>query len=222
MFKFLMKLISTRQMKFGVGEISLFGQYINIMPSAYFVGLTKYFFQRSKTEPHALEELYLIGWYTAYEYMSAFEEAYKVKSFIDRYRLGMDVVEMAGFGDYKTIKMEEGALSYVYTIGNPIAKMFKPASRPVDLVLCGITAGGGMIVHRNLVHCVEEECAAVTGKDKCILLSASLKKMDELGKMDLLKDQLDLDFLIPRQKEIIKNFDKYKKGEKEPWEVLLT
>ena len=222
MFKFLMKLITTGQMKFKTGEISLLGQNINIMPTEYFIGLTRYFFQRAKNEKHALEELYLIGWFTAYEYMSDFEKAYKVKSFIDRYRLGMDVVEMAGYGDYKTIKMEEGKLSYVYTIDNPIAKLMQPSSKPVDLILSGITAGGGMIVHHNLVHCVEEECAAVTGKNKCTLISATLEKMEEMGKMDLLKDQLDLDFIIPRQKEIIKHFESYKKDKKDPWKVILT
>ena len=92
----------------------------------------------------------------------------------------------------------------------------------MDHVLRGITAGGGLIVHHNLVQCVEEECAAVTGNNKCVLINATEKKFDEMGKLELLTKQVDLDFVVPRQKECIKNLDKYKCGEFDPWESLFS
>ena len=45
--------------------------------------------------------------------MGVFEEVYKLKSFKDRYILGMDVVSMSGFGDYKTLRSEKGKLSWI-------------------------------------------------------------------------------------------------------------
>ncbi len=221
MFRFLMKLLSSRQINFEEGKITLLKQPIEMMPANYFVGLTRYFMEKQKTDKNAISELYLIGWFIAYVYMGVFEEVYKLKAFTDRYRLGMDVVSMSGFGDYKTIKWEKGKLSYVYSLDNPIPKYFYPSKVPVDHILRGITAGGGLIVHHALVHCAEEECAAVTGGKKCILINATEEKFEEMGKTDLMNEQLDLDFIVPRQKECIKNIGKYKKGEFDPWTVLF-
>ena len=222
MYKFLFKLLASRQLKFEEGQITLLKQPIEMLPASFFVGLTKYFLQKQKTDKNSLSEIYLIGWFVAYVYTSVFEEKYKTKSFVDRYRLGMDIVGMAGFGDYKSIKFEEGKLSYVYSLNNPIPKYFYPAKEPVDHILRGVTAGGGMSVHHNLVQCVEEECAAVTGGDRCVLINATEDKFSDMGKEDLLKKQVDLDFIVPRQKECLKNFDKYKKGKFDPWKCLFS
>ena len=129
---------------------------------------------------------------------------------------------MAGFGDYKTIRWEKGKLSYVYSLDNPLPKYFYPSKQPIDHILKGITAGGGLIVHHKLLNCVEEECAAVTGTNKCVFINATEEMYEEMGKTDLLHQQLDLDFLVPRQKECIANLDKYKKGEFDPWDVLFS
>lgn len=217
-----MKLISSRQISFEEGRITLLKQPVEMIPANYFVGLTRYFMQKQKTDKNAISELYLIGWFVAYVYMGVFEEVYNLKSFTDRYRLGMDVVTMAGFGDYKTIKWEKGKLSYVYSLDNPIPKYFYPSKEPVDHILRGITAGGGLIVHHNLVHCTEEECAAVTGNNKCILINATEEKYDEMRRVDLLYRQIDLDFIVPRQRECIRNIDRYKRGEFDPWECLFS
>ncbi|MCD6229320.1 MAG: hypothetical protein J7K00_00775 [Candidatus Diapherotrites archaeon] len=207
-------------MKFSSGQISLLGQYVNIMPTSYFVGLTKYHLKNQKKDPNSISKLYLMGWVTASDYMKRFEEVYDVKGFVERYRLGMDVVSMAGFGDYKTIEWKDGSLSYVYTINNPLPKFFYPSKEPVDHILRGVTAGGGYIVHHNLVQCVEETCAAVTGLDKCVLINATEKEFGNLNKEDLLASQVDLDFIVPRQKEVLRGLKKKKEGF-DIWEILL-
>ncbi|MCK4884351.1 MAG: hypothetical protein KAS30_05745 [Candidatus Diapherotrites archaeon] len=207
-------------MSFTPGQISLLGQYVNILPTNYFVALTKDYMRRQKTDPNAISTLYLIGWFVGFEYMERFETTYNVKAFVERYRLGMDVVSMSGFGDYKTIEWKEGKLSYVYTLNNPFPKFFFPSKEPVDHMLRGITAGGGYVVHHNLVNCAEEMCAAVTGLDKCILVNATEKEFGNLGKTKLLEDQVDLDYIVPRQKEVLKKF-KNKKKEFDAWEILL-
>ena len=109
-----MKLISSRQITFEEGKITLLKQSIEMIPANYFVGLTRYFMEKQKTDKNALSELYLIGWFVSYVYMNVFEEVYNLKTFVDRYRLGMDVISMSGFGDYKTIDWEKGKLFIHY------------------------------------------------------------------------------------------------------------
>jgi len=222
MLKFLMSLLRHGEMKFQSGQIGLLGENVNMLPTSYFVGLTRYFMKRQETDKNAISDLYLITWFIAYDYMGVFEKAYNVESFVDRYRLGMDVVDLAGFGDYKTIRWKDGSLSYIYALGNPIPRFFYPSKKPVDHILRGITAGGGMVVHHNLLHCVEEECAAVTGGNRCVLINATEKEFGEMNKTDLLYDQIDLDYIAPKQKELIKNIKKYKKGKFDPWTYLFS
>jgi len=217
-----MKLLTHGEMTFKSGQISLMGQNINILPTNYFVGLTHHFLKEAKTDKHALDNLYLVGWFSSYDYMSRFEKAYGVKSFVDRYRLGMDVVDMSGFGDYKTIKWADGSLSYFYILNNPLPKFFYPSKKPVDHVLRGINAGGGIVVHHNLVQCVEEKCAAVTGGNRCVFITATEDKFDELKKTKLLHEQIDLDYLVPKQKILIKNLNNYRKGKFNPWKTLFS
>ena len=57
MFKFLMKLISSRQITFEEGKITLLKQPVEMMPCNYFVGLTKYFLEKQKTDKNAISEL---------------------------------------------------------------------------------------------------------------------------------------------------------------------
>ena len=43
-----------------------------------------------------------------------------------------------------------------------------------------------------------------------------------MNKEKLMKEQLDLNFIEPKQKKIIENIYKYRKGEIDPWKIIIA
>ncbi len=215
MMKFFMKLLVSRQIKIERGEFRLFNQNVTVIPITFLAELTKYYMSKTENKKQGLSDFYFMAWAMAYDFMERFSENYKIKTFEDRWTLGMDIVAMTGLGDYKTIKWEKGKLSHVYVENNPVAKYFYPSKAPIDYFYCGLTAGGAMIVHKlgasNIFNCVETECGAVNGK-KCVFVSAVPKKHEEMGTWDAMQSFIDIDYVLPKQIEFFKKYKQFRKG----------
>ena len=215
MMGFFMKLLMARQVKIEKGEFRLFNQNVTVLPASFIVALTKYF-MRAKDRKRSLSDFYFMSWAISFDFMERFSEKFKVKTFEDRYKLGMDVVAMSGLGDYKTIKWVKGKLSHVYVMNNPIARFFQPSKVPVDYFYSGVTAGGGMIVHKlkkeHIFHCVETECHAMNGK-RCVFVSATEEMHKKMGTWDKFLKDIDLEYILPKQMEFFKNYKKFRKGD---------
>ena len=195
------KWLIERQLIIHDGEISLLNQRVAMIPVSFFVELHKYAL-KSK-DKRFKDDLYLWAWKTAYLYIKKFDEEYGLKTFEERYRWGMDVAAAAGFGDYKTIDYKPGQYSHFYVFNNPIAQAFYPYKEPVDIMLRGINAGGGTACHLKIVNCLETECQAING-ERCVFVTGTEKAHRKMGIEHLYATQIDLDYILPIQKEIIK------------------
>ena len=211
-YEMLAKWLISGKLKFSFGKITLLEQNIVMIPVEIFTLLTKYVLEHPSRDLE--KELYLISWKTAYDYIKRFVESYNLVTFEERYKLGMDVASMAGFGAYATISYKEGHHSYFKVIGNPIAEYFfkkrgnKKIIDKVDIILRGINAGGGTACHMKLVQDIEIECAASNGRE-CIFLTGTEKAFKDFGCYDIYKEQI-----LSLGKDLIKEQKNYlkKKG----------
>ena len=171
-----------------------------MLPSTFFVEMHKQALK--KGNERIRDEIYLWGWKTAYLYIKRFVETYGLKSFEERYRWGMDIASTAGLGDYKTIDYHNKEFSHFYVWNNPIAKELYPQKVPVDVMLNGINAGGGTACHMQLVQCLELDCEAINNQ-RCEFLTATEKTHKKKGVYDLYEKQVNLDYVVPQQKELL-------------------
>ncbi len=195
------KWLISGQLKISEGDISLLGQRVAMLPTSFFVEMEKTV-QKSNS-PTLRDDVYLWAWKIAYLYIKKFVEEYGLKTFEERYKWGMDIASLAGFGDYKTIDYHDKEYSYFYIINNPIAEAFYPSKKAVDTFLRGINAGGGTACHMQIVNCLETDCQAINGQ-KCVFITGTERAHEKFGVSDLYAEQLDLDYVLPQQKEFLR------------------
>ncbi len=216
----LVKLLATGHISLKEGEIKIVGQRVAAVPIEFYLGLTRNTISLQEKDPDAVSRLYLNGWISGYVYMVNFEKDYKVKSEQDRYRLGMDIASFAGLGDYETTEWVPGKYSKFRILDNPIGPSLYPSKKPVDHLIRGLQGGGGSIVHHKIVQCVETSCAAVVGGSTCEMINAPMDVLEEMDLSDKTTEQINIDYVLPRQKEFVKNFGKFLRGKYNPWDKL--
>ncbi len=195
------KWVISGQLKIKEGEISLLHQRVSMIPTSFLINLQK---NIPKTkDSHYRDDLYLNAWRMSFEYIKLFVETYELENFESRYKWGMDIACTAGLGDYKTIDYKYKEFSHFHIFDNPIAQAFYPSKKPVDVILRGINAGGGVACHLELVNCLEVDCEAMNGK-QCEFITGTEKAHQKLGVDHLYNEQMDLDYILPIQKELIK------------------
>jgi len=197
-YKFFKQVFLARKLQFTKGQIKLFEQPMLFIPMEYVVEITKNIFSNGKDY---MLERYLEAWKAGVIFMNTLAEKYRMKSFDERYKIAMEIIAMAGFGDYETVKFQKH-LSYFKIINNPIAEYFKKSKIPVDVILRGFNAGGGTPVHEMIINTIETHCKAVTGRH-CIHINANTETLKKYKDQKLVSEQLDLNWLLPRQKKIL-------------------
>ncbi len=201
MYGFLTKLLISKQLSFEEGEILFFKQPMCIFPIEFY----KYLTISTLRDKKIMKELYLEAWKAAYVWTYNVVNTYKLQKFEERYKLTMDTVAMAGFGEYKTTDFKRGFFSKFEVTNNPLALELYPSKKPIDHLLRGINAGGGTVVHERILNCIELECAAINGKI-CKFLNANKFLIIKDVNKKILKDQL-LNF-----NEILKEEEKFLKS----------
>lgn len=198
LYSFLTKMLISGNLQFKRGEISLLSQPMAILSMRTVKQMNDDAIKRGKS---GINDLYFEGWVFGYTFTQKLSDAFKLKKFEERYKVVMDVAAMIGFGDFKTINFYPGFAEY-NVIDNPFPKLYKKGGGPVDNLLRGMNAGGSTVVHERIMNAIELECACDTG-NRCHFVSASL---ENLTKYDggLVQKQLDVEYLLPKQKELIK------------------
>jgi len=203
-YKWLMELLISKQLKFEEGEIELLGEYVLMVPVNFFVEATKVAIKGGK---RAINDLYFSAWTSGFAIVDKFIERYHLHKFEERYKIAMDVLALAGIGDYKTIEFLPTKISHFKVFKNPIARKFYPSKKVVDHFLRGANAGGGTLVHERIINCVELDCEAINGKE-CEFVNATEEVLKEKVNSKIIKSQLDLKYLIKKEKKFM---DEWKK-----------
>ena len=198
---FISKLLLARKLNFEKGKILLLNQPMAFVPIDFFIEETQ---RVLETKDRAeMMRLYLDAWKSGVFFMNGFIKQYNVKKFEDRYNLAMEIISMSGFGDYQTLDFKGGVFAHFNIINNPVAEYFHPSKIMVDFITRGFNAGGGTIVHETIINTIETQCKAMNGK-MCTQINASLDYLKGFTDQNLVKDQLDMKWLLPRQKEFIR------------------
>lgn len=199
---FLAKLLLTKQLKIGEGEIKL--KYINLImiPSIFLYKLTKYYIENNK-----LNLLYLLGWICGFFVMNDLIKIFKPKSVEQIYRLGMDFAESVGIGIYKTHNYYPGRYTYFIIYNNPFAKWFEKFQEPVDYFISGIMAGGGCFVHKSICQNIELKCIA-KGDKFCEFLTGTENELKNRNLWEIVEKRYNLQQIYPIQKFVYNNINK--------------
>lgn len=197
MYGLLSKLLISKKLKFEEGEIILFDEPVAFVPMASLVAMTR---DATKKGYRAINELYYYGWVYGFVVTLGMVKKFKLKKFEERYKVSMDIASLAGFGDYKTLNFKPGH-SHFDVLKNPFAMEFYPSKQMVDHYLRGMNAGGGTLVHEQIMNCIEFECTA-QNETHCLFDNVNKKEMDKFDQK-LVKSQIDYNYLLKRQKALI-------------------
>jgi len=208
---FALKLLLGGHLKFEDGKILALGEPICMLPLKYVYHATKFAMMHHENikEDKSLEELYFEAWIAGYEITKNMVRIYKLKKFEERYSVAMDAISMFGFGDYKTLKFKRAQFAYFRVISNPLALLFHPTKKKVDIFLSGANAGGGTIVHEVLINCVELDCAAINGK-YCWFVNSNFELFQKYKSKGKTYD-IDWDYIIKKEMVYIKADKEYRK-----------
>jgi len=181
------------------GEIDLLGMPMAILSMRTIKQMSD---DAIKRGPEGINDLYFEGWVFGHTFTKRLGEAFKLKKFEERYKVVMDIAAMIGFGDFKTIEFYPGFAHY-NVFKNPFALQYPKEYGPVDHLLRGMNAGGSTAVHERVMNCLELQCCSET-RDHCEFVSASLELLKNKYDPAFVKKQLDLDYLVPKQKALLK------------------
>jgi hypothetical protein len=199
MYTLLSKLLLSGKMKFNIGRINMFGDAMVIISANSLKKMSDDAMQNGKK---GIMDLYLQGWAYGFKITLDLSKSLKLKTFEDKYRISMDIISLIGFGDYKTVSYRKGN-AYWKVLNNPFAMQYYKTDKMVDHYLRGVNAGGGTIVQDNLMYCIEKECTAQNGK-YCLQANLETKLLGSVDKK-IVDEQLDINYLIPKQREIIES-----------------
>jgi len=197
MYGFITKLMVSGKLKFTNGEIDVFEEPFALVPMVSIAQMTR---DAMKRGGRAINDLYFYGWVYGFVVTLAMVKKFKLKKFEERYKISMDVAALVGFGDYQTVSFKKGH-SHFKAIKNPFAMEFYPSKKLVDHYLRGMNAGGGTIVHEEIINCIEFKCTAQNGSH-CLFDNVNKSEMDKFNQK-LVKSQIDYNYLLKRQKELI-------------------
>ncbi len=201
MLGFLTKLMVSGQLKFEEGRIVMLKQPMVFIPLDFFVESTRRIINNNDRK--GMLNIYLDAWKSGFVFMETVSELYKMKKFEERYKIAMDIISMAGFGDYETMQFKRGEYSHFKITNNSIAEIFHPSKVFVDHVLRGFNAGGGTPVHGRIINTIETECKAINGSH-CIHINANTEILKKFKDQKLVESQLDLDYLLEEEKKFLK------------------
>lgn len=195
------KMLISGNIKFKEGQIIMMGEKVFLLPVNYFIEETR---RAMKERMSDIMDIYWSAWVAGYHIMKNFVRGYKLKKFEERYKVAMDVLQLAGMGIYETINFKRGEYTYFKTRNNPLAQSFFPSKIPICHFIRGANAGGGVWVHENITNCIEEKCEAQNHKE-CVFLNATVDVIKKRVKKRYIKQQfVDIDALINNQREFVK------------------
>lgn len=200
MYGILSKLLITGKLKFTNGKIIGFDLPFGLIPMSSIKSMTDDVMKKGIKD---ISDLYFHGWVYGYTVTKNLVKLLNLKKFEERYKVAMDIVGVVGFGDYRTLSFKQADHAKFKVLGNPFALQYYPSNKFVCHYLRGMEAGGGCWVHEILINNIEFECAAITGSN-CLHMNLSPARIAEVDKK-LLKSQLDIDYVIKREKEFIKD-----------------
>ncbi len=193
-------MIATGQIEFKQGEIDLAGNPVTMTP----LGIIKEITLKMDEDIDFRNQIYMYGWKASFKFMYNTTIKYKLKTPQDRYTWAMNIVSMAGLGDFKTLEFFPGNFTHFNVIHNPLTKILYPRKFPIDHFLRGINAGGGAVVHDKIVNCIELNCAAVNGGDKCEFLTGTSEHILKGERKDITQKQFgDIDKIIKLEQEFL-------------------
>ena len=199
MYEFLQKLLMAQQVSFKEGHVQFLGENVSFTPVSFLKEITNQYL-----EDGDIHNLYLASWKAGYKITYKMVQKYGLKKFEERYRVAMDTVSMMGLGTYTTREFERAQYAHFDVFENPLAEMLKPSQDPVCHFLRGANGGGGTIVHEVIINCIEEKCLA-QGAPNCAFFNLNMERLRRYVNQDLVKKQLDLDFLLAEEKRFIKS-----------------
>lgn len=195
------KMLISGNIKFKEGQIILMGERVFLLPVNYFIEETK---RALKEGMKDIMDIYWSAWVAGYHIMRNFVGGYKLKKFEERYKVAMDVLQLAGMGYYETINFKRGEYTYFKTLNNPLPQSFYPSKEPICHFIRGANAGGGVWVHEAITNCLEEKCESQNHKE-CIFLNATIDVLKKRVKKSYIKKQFsDIDTLLNSQREFVK------------------
>lgn len=193
------KMMLTGKLKFNPGKIEVLGDPMAIMSMEALKQITQDALSRGR---EGRMGLYYEGWVYGYTFTYRFAKVLNLKMFEERYRTIMDTAAMIGFGDFKTLEFRPGYAHY-QVLANPFALQYHPSKEMADVLLAGMNAGGGSVVHEKLINCVELQCAAQNGK-LCEFKNLEPKEVYKLNPA-LVEPQLDMETLVPKELHLIES-----------------
>lgn len=172
---FFEKLILSRELSFGNGEIVMLGSRMVLFDADLFVdyGL------RINNSPEKILDFYTSAKVT---FRDSIAKAIGIKykfSFNDYFKWMTDIANLAGWGRLRWENLIEEMKTGVVVVENsPIAISLKgKVNNPVDHVIRGFIAGGASASLRGDVDVVEEECVA-NGAQFCRFIFKPSDKFD--------------------------------------------
>ena len=158
------KLMLTREMTFGKGEINLLGTRMVLSNAALF----SEFIKNVSNSEEILDILYKSAKVTFRDDMSKNMGKKFGFTFNDFFKWLPDVAMLAGWGKLSWGDLDEKLKrGIIFVEDSPIADNLKGiAKKPVDHLIRGFIAGGASASLQVDIDVVEEECLAL-GKDRC-------------------------------------------------------
>ena len=193
------KMVLTGKLKFTPGKIDVLGDSMAIMSMEALKQITADALSRGR---EGRMGLYYEGWVYGYTFTYRFAKVLGLKVFEERYRTIMETAAMIGFGDFKTLEFRPGYAHY-QVLANPFALQYHPSKEMVDILLAGMNAGGGTVVHERLINCIEFQCAAQNGRI-CEFKNLEPKEIYLLDPA-IVEPQLDMEQLVPKELHLIES-----------------
>lgn len=198
-YGFLTKLMLAGKLKFENGKIIFTSQPMTFFPLRTLKEMT---IDAEAKNKKGIQQLYWYGWHFGFTFTQAYMKTLKLRPFEETYKLIMDVAVLIGYGEYKTFSFKHKKYSKFENIDNPFGMLFYPSKKKVCHFVRGMNAGGGAILHGVIMNGIELECTAQNGK-RCLFMNVANSLLKTKYKK-IAKEQLDLEWLMPKQLKLIK------------------
>lgn len=197
------KLFAFGKIKYSDGQIKFFERSMVFVPLEFYIEATREIVENNDREE--MLRLYLDAWKAGVYFMKDISKRYSIRKFEQRFLHAMDIIKMAGFGDYQTFVFKRAKFSRFRILNNELAKTFAPSKHPVCHILRGFNAGGGTIVHEKIMNCIEPQCTAINGMF-CLHMNANTEILRSYENQKLVARQLDLKYLLKEEQKFLKKF----------------
>ena len=206
LYAFLAKLLMSGKLKFEQGKITFTKEPMTFFPLDTLKEMTT---DAMKQGRHGIQQLYFYGWHFGYTFTYNYMKTLELKKFEETFKLIMEVASLIGYGDYQTLEFRRKIYSKFKNIENPFGLLFYPSKDKVCHFVRGMNAGGGAALHGILMNGIELECTAIN-KKFCLFMNVNNAILQDKFK-EITREQLDLNWLKPRQLALIKSFGESEK-----------